>query len=361
MGLKDYAKKAAGGFLGAQAKSAKKSLLGGTDVPPPPGMTAEELEIQKIILGQLRSGSQMQEMLMPYMMEEMGYRVIDTPPSGDDPGGRTLERISPEERFAGMDPQERKTYELHDAYLDRQLSAVRGELPVSPALERDISERRGLVQEDLSRRLGPQYKQSTAGLQTEAKFEESADIAKESARQGIISQGPGLIGSSQAGMEGRTQADIAGLYNVPQSYYTGIGAAGSALQPYQQQRGLQYQSQMQSGANKAAQKAGLMQLAGMGAMAMSSKDYKEDIKRVGNDEADEALDLVKNGNTYTYKYKKGLGQPKGKRIGLVTEDAPRKVVSPDGKMLDIPQEIGLLRTAVKALAKKEEKRKKRRA
>lgn len=398
-------------------------IIGGkkdSSAPPPPEPTAEEQEIQQLVLGQLRSGSEMQEMLMPYMMEEMGYRVVDTERVIPGAAGteltsaeqnelerlradvatrpeqvvqtlserrriaeleakvstpvpestvmeRSIVRISPEERLAGMDPQERKAYELHDAYLERQLSAVRGELPVSPALERDISERRGLLRTDLSRRLGPQYRQSTAGLQTEAKFEESADIAKEKARQDIIAQGPGLIGSSQAGMEGGKQTRQAGLYSVPQTYYAGMGAGQQALQPYQQQRGLLHQSQMQSAANRAQQTAGLYGLAGTGlgayatyaGLAASSKEYKEDIEMVGDGEADEVLDMVRDGNTYTYKYKKGLGQPKGKRIGLVTEDAPREVVSPNGKMLDMPQELGLLRTAIKALAKKEKRRERR--
>lgn len=358
-------------------------------------------------------------MLMPYMMEEMGYRMVDTgipseaniarraelesqisalesQPSfetvfstgpggfpieqrvevedsqekksqikllrdefeGIGEGSRQLERIPWEERMAGMDPQQRKAYELHDAYLDRQLSAIKGELPVSPALERDIKEQRGLMTEDLSRRLGPSYKQSTAGVQTEAKFTESANIAKESARQGIIGQGEGLRSSISGDLGRGSQSRVAGLAGAPQTFYAGVGAGGAALQPYQYQRGLESQAGMQTAANRAGRQAGLMTLAGMGAYALSSKEYKEDIKEIDGKEGDNVLEMVKKGKTFTYDYKKGKG-PKGRRIGLITEHAPKQVVSPDGKMLDIPQEVGMLRTATKALAKKVDKMKRR--
>jgi hypothetical protein len=286
---------------------------GGGSAPPPPEPTEEEREIQSIILGQLRGGSEMQELLMPYMMEEMGFRVgeraadpkyteltsqldalktemedvrdvpgfgalaeanrrrigeqietLEREREGLDAGGRTIDRVPFEERLAGMEPQERKAYELHDAYLDQQLKAVRGELPISPALERDISEQRGLVQEDLSRRLGPQYRRSTAGIQTEARFQEGANIAREQARRGVIGQGAGLISGSQAGLVGGQQARQAGLYGAPQSYYGGIGAGGQALQPYQFQRGLIHQSNLQTAANRAQSRAGLYGLAGAG-------------------------------------------------------------------------------------------------
>ena len=154
---------------------------------------------------------------------------------------------------------------------------------------------------------------------------------------GSIKQGEAMGGMKEAGLPG--------------SYYSIAAPAGGALQPYQYQRGLQYNAANQAGANQAQNEAGLMTLAGMGMYALSSKEYKEDIKEVDGKGENEVLDMVKNGKTFTYNYKDGMG-PKGKRMGLITEHAPSEVVSPDGKMLDIPQEVGMLRTATKALAKK---------
>jgi hypothetical protein len=286
---------------------------GGGSAPPPPEPTDEEKEIQNIILKNFRLGSEMQELAIPYIMEEMGFRVgeraadpkyteltsqidalktemedvrdvpgfgvmaqvnrrrigeqletLEREREGLDAGGRTLDRVPFEERLAGMDPQERKAYELHDAYLDQQLKAVRGELPISPALEREQKERRGLVTEDISRRLGPRFRRSTAGIQTLGRLGEAEIIEKEAARRGVIGQGAGLISGSQAGLVGGTQARQAGLYGAPQSYYGGIGAGGQALQPYQFQRGLIHQSNLQTAANRAQSRAGLYGLAGAG-------------------------------------------------------------------------------------------------
>lgn len=380
-----------------------------------------EDDIENLIYQNMTEANEMQDLLMPYMLEEMGFSMVE----GED-GTKSLERVPWEERIANLSPQEQKQlqnqdalmnqqlvgsginpdtgvmfasdeerfsfmtpeqqslYELNKEAMDMELKAMRGELDISPGLERDLAKSKGLLLEDMARKgqVG-----GTAEAQRLGTWEEMSNITRESARHGLMSTSEGLRSSISGDMfrDKAYAGDAYGASNyltrsgssartglmsaIPQQYSSMVGTGVNALQPYQFNKQLQSGIDAQNAANAAGKRAGLMQLAGTvgtaGAIyAASSKDFKEDIKPIGKKGESEALSMVKDGNTYTYNYKKGMG-PKGKRIGLVTEDAPREVVSPDGKFLDIPQEVGLLRTATKALAKKvdkmEKKKKKRRA
>lgn len=378
-----------------------------------PVPTEQEVELQKMQLAELQKSNEFQELLMPYMMDEMGYRYEVDVDTGEKsitkiPFEERVSHLSPaeqkqyqmqeqllnqelisfglnpetgarmtdDERFALMTPQQRSLAELNQEYAERQLKGLRGELEVSPGLERDIKEKRGLLQEDISRRLGPDWRKSTAGIQSMQAFEESADITKEQARQGMLQAGEGMRTSAygdlfkgralsgdqyaqtQALLQGGQGGRVGGLQMLSgpnQGYLSGIS---SAMQPYQQQRGLEFGASQQTAANKAGARAGLMQLAGTAGMAfaLSSKDAKENIEPF---DGKKALNMVKKGDIYSFDYKEGLGTP-GKKIGLIAEEAEEPIRTQDGKHIDMYSQLGLVTAAVKELAGKVDTKKKKR-
>lgn len=140
--------------------------------------------------------------------------------------------------------------ELGQMYSDFTLRALEGKEGVSPGLKRDIAEQEEILKEEIARGLGPTGDvASTPGIKRMGRFREKSNIVKERARQDAIRKGEGLMGSRSRRM---------------------VAAAGTALGPMAQQRGLEAAAQLQTAANVAGEKAGLMQLGGqMGGLAVT--------------------------------------------------------------------------------------------
>lgn len=140
--------------------------------------------------------------------------------------------------------------ELGQIYTDFTFRALEGEEGVTPGLRRDIAEQEAITKEEIARGLGSTGDiRSTAGIKRMGRFREQTNIMKERARQDAIRRGEGLIGSRSRRM---------------------IAAAGTALGPLAQQRGLESAAQLQTAANVAGEKAGLMRLGGQfGGMAVT--------------------------------------------------------------------------------------------
>jgi len=134
--------------------------------------------------------------------------------------------------------------ELQRALMERELKAIKGELPVSPALERSIGEQKQLLEEQLSAKLGPNWRQTTPGIQALSEFEKRAEDLREAARRGMMITSANLL-TQTAGL-----SPEAGLF----PYY------GYLLRPYGE-----------FGARRAQAVSGLLQMAGLGAgMALGS-------------------------------------------------------------------------------------------
>jgi hypothetical protein len=140
--------------------------------------------------------------------------------------------------------------ELGQLYTDFTFRALEGEEGVTPGLRRDIAEQEAITKEEIARGLGSTGDiRSTAGIRRMGRFREKANIVRERAKQDAIRRGEGLIGSRSRRM---------------------IAAAGTALGPLAQQRGLESAAQLQTAANVAGEKAGLMRLGGqLGGIAVT--------------------------------------------------------------------------------------------
>jgi hypothetical protein len=157
----------------------------------------QQREIQQSILRMLQRQDQMTQLITPYIFEEMGYRY--------DTSKNMLVKIPYEERISLLSPQEQKQFRMEEMAMSQQiigmgynpdtltkfkdesellsflspdqarlynlnkeaqdyeLKALRGELPVSPGLERELITQEEQVRGGLSQRLGPNYEEHPTG------------------------------------------------------------------------------------------------------------------------------------------------------------------------------------------------------
>lgn len=225
--------------------------MGTTVEAPQP--SAQEIALQQAQLDSIAKQNAETEAFKPILYKQMGLREVN---------GK-LEEVPWEERMASMAPQERAGYELNDLYLQRQKDAMEGKLPVSPAMEAELAQQRADLEANLSRRLGPQWSQSTSGIQSMTEFDKRAGLMREEARRGQISSGEGLL-NARMGLLQNTQAQ-----NVQQGQNWGLpafsqlqGAYSQAYQPYQFNRNMQFQANQATSANRMGLIGGAMGAAG---------------------------------------------------------------------------------------------------
>lgn len=204
-----------------------------------PGPTSEEIELQRMQLDQLRQQNKLQQQFQPFILESLGFKI--------EPDGSVTKLEQPKDELATL-------------YEQRQLQALKGELPISPAMEKELSQQEAAITEGLSQRLGSDWQQTTAGQQAMSEFQKRAELLREEARRGQITTGEGLLESRLGFLQGVQQQGLSNLsaFASPNS----AGAYSSALAPYQAQRQMQFSANQSSAANNAAMTSGLMGMAG---------------------------------------------------------------------------------------------------
>jgi len=197
---------------------------GGGDVNVP-GPTEEERDLQRqqteilkqqhvIIERQVRQ----QDLLAPILFEEAGIIPTIDPETGEIIGFET----DPEQ--AALKEQRS---EIEKLFLQRSKDALEGNLPVNPALERDLKEGEEELRERLRKQLGRNFETSSPGIEALGDFFERGELIREGARRGDLTLAEQL---GQA-REGTQANDLrAFLSNV-----TGVNTANiSAIQPFSQ-------------------------------------------------------------------------------------------------------------------------------
>lgn len=214
--------------------------MGSTKVsaPAPPAKSAAQMEIEQEQLEILREQRQQQSEFQPFLYKSMGL-------TRDPESGELVE--TPVEKT-----------ELERLYEERQLAALKGDLPVSPALEAELQTQQGQISEDLARRLGPQYQQTTAGQQSMGEFQKRAGLLREEARRGQLTTGEGLLASRTGQISDIEQRRFANLQGAGQPGLQLLGAYGGVLSPYQSERMMGWQMQNQAAQQSAANRAGMI-------------------------------------------------------------------------------------------------------
>lgn len=265
---------------------------GGSTTVEAPKPSAEELEIQREQLEVLREQRADQAKLRPALLLSMGYEEKDgklVPTKAEeaelafeqtlrekqmasygykyDPESGETKRLTEDEIKDQMTSTEKQAYDLRKAFQEKALKAVKGELPVSDALEQELKEQENTLREALKRRLGSNYEDTTPGIQALDKFDKRREQLREGARTAAMSQYEQLAlarGGQIAGLQQYRQQALgqqqAQRYSTLQQYYgkpSSFGQYAQVLQPYQFQRNLEYQASAANAQAAAQRSAGM--------------------------------------------------------------------------------------------------------
>ena len=81
---------------------------------------------------------------------------------------------------------------------------------------------------------------------------------------------------------------------------------------------------------------------------LSSREYKENIKKVDSAKHDEMLSKLMKVDLNTYNYKKEYGDDHSTKLGFIAEEMPKEVLSKDGKAVDVYELLTYTIGAMKA-------------
>jgi len=300
------------------------------------------------------------ELLRPFVLSAM--RLVETP-EGE------LRQMTDEEYRGTLDPVELQAYENLILQQERQTKALKGELPLSEALVQQKATEFKNFKEAMARAGNPitgedpgsAIANTTSGFQGLKTFNERWGLVEDAERRGELTTGQQTLTQSlgvASDIGIRDWTKLAAFPTRTSGILTGIS---QAMQPIQYQKSLEYNASMQTAANKAGLLGDIGGLAGMGLMAMASdpKMKKDIVRKTGKDES-RALKLVKGTKSYDYRYKEESSSAP-KRVGLMADEAPASIVTPDRKGIFPMKQVGLLTMATKELANKVERLEKRRA
>lgn len=250
-------------------------------------------------------------------------------------------------------PQAEQNKEIKKLLGEKTLAGLRGELPVDPALERDIRTQGDTLRDRLRQQLGSGYETSSAGIEALQKFGEGADVLRSQARHGEISlaeqlslareganfaQGGANLAASGARLPGidplssggfafglgqgdqQTGGTLRQVLAGPLGIAGGIGQVAGGFQmpigQLQNTRNMQLQANIQNSQNSMAGLGAIGSIFGT-VLGMSEDDLKENIVRIG--ETDEGIGIFQ----YTWKDSPQLGIQIGVMASEVKEKKPQ--------------------------------------
>jgi len=235
--------------------------------PSYPQPSAEEKELQSMQLQMLKEDRELTNLVTPAILAQSGWKMV----TGEG-GKKDIVKMTDEERRSYLTTEQAADEELIRKYQQRQLDALEGKLPISPAMEESITKQQGLLSATLAGRLGPGWATTTPGIQAMTQFNQAAELAREEARRGQIGQGSDILNQSmqlyQPGLRGGALSSVAPLGQMSGAIQ---GRVPGLLQPYQQQRMGQFQAGV-AGAQGSSQMfgAGLGTLGLLGGIGLAS-------------------------------------------------------------------------------------------
>lgn len=251
---------------------------GGVKVPGPSQeerdlqrQQAETLALQREILEQQRK---QQAILVPFLAEQEGFDVTT------DENGNITGITKRPDALADMKK------DIETQLTERTLKALKGELPVDPALEETLGVQERDLRAKLAAQLGPGYETSSPGIEALGNFFRSSEILREGARtnQLTLSEQLGITREQQRIFEQQSRMDTL-TQNANQIPLTLAGAFGQnasgfgkAQEPFIQQRQMQLQASIANAQSRASMfGAGLGLIGGL----FSDDRGKERIEIVG--------------------------------------------------------------------------------
>lgn len=162
-------------------------------------IAAEQLRRQNLMEGEL--------------MRSQGYEQVL-----DETG-----RVTGYRPTADLTSRQNSENEINNLLRTRTLAALKGELPVDPALERSIAENRATLESSLRGNLGSGYATSTPGSVALADYEKRAEELRQAQRRDQLTTGEGI---RLAGEDLNSRIGSSRFSNVMGLGNAGAGAAG---------------------------------------------------------------------------------------------------------------------------------------
>lgn len=197
---------------------------GGSPQPAAYKRSREEKELDSMQLSDLKRQRKYQEEMEPFELESMGLmrdqatgkivkNNIKTPQQllleknmrlqGMAPDGT---KLTESQIMEGMTESEKMDYGLNRATKQRQLDALGGKLPISPALEAELKDQETQAGEVLNRKLGADWMLSTPGQELMKKMQQKNELVREEARRGDITGLAGITAAQNAGELNKMQS-----------------------------------------------------------------------------------------------------------------------------------------------------------
>lgn len=373
--------------------------------PAEQALAVRQLAAAEQQLKMAEKGMKLQDQLQPFVLQSM--RLVE------DPGG-TVRRMTETEYVGTLGDQEKLAYQNTSLALEREAKALKGELPLTDAGQQRKRDEFTAFKEQMARGGNPitgdvpgsAAATTTAGNQALKAFNERWGVVEEAERRGELTMGSQSVLQRMGVASDIGARERAGMLSAVPQYsmpgYRGTGGGGSgvggmgfpsaggpdfgsALQPFQAQRAGMMQSnlanaQLQSQSNQQNRMRDMQMGAASGALlggaigsifpvvgtavgagvgglvgggvgyTASSRDVKKDIRRASRRQEDHALKMVKDMKTYTYRYKAESAQTP-KRLGMMADEVPAAIATPDRRGLDVGRTLGLLTAATRALAR----------
>ena len=194
-----------------QSTMAQSGLLTGLD---PSSMNVEQ-RLQYAQLQMLNQQQDESQALNKLVYQSAG--LIKDPTTGE------WRKANETEKRSFMTDTEAKEYDIYLQQLERQKKAMAGELPISPALERELTDWDAQTKESLSRKLGTNYDATTPGIQSLARLQERTGLLREEARRGEITAGSSRVLDWRNALNSNTSlATYSGLPTRTSSILTGM-------------------------------------------------------------------------------------------------------------------------------------------
>ena len=310
-------------------------LSGGTGDGPgvqaqDPGLVAKQNEMLQLQLDTAKKG----QALEPIMLQTAGIKY--------NPETKAYEYLDPT-------TQSNKS-EIERLQTERSLKALKGELPVTETLKKELELGQNRLNEKLQRQLGPGYALSTPGQMAQREYSTMATSLKEAEQRDMLTTAETL--AINRGQNRTTNMQTFENPFASQARLLAPGAAGvnSAIQNDNTTRGMHLQSGIAAGQNTAGMVSSGVGLAGMLAAAtiMSDPALKTDVEPVSDAEM---LAAVRRIPVSRWRYK---ADPEKQRfIGGMATDMPETVS--DGHKFNVISYLGMLTSALRAIDKKLEK------
>ena len=211
-----------------------------------PKFSPEERAYQKAQADLLNQQRQMIEqqrqqnmILAPFFAQQEGFDVDIDPATGQIRG--ITERQTPELA---------RSREMRQLLEERSLAAMKGELPVDPALERSLQEQEQELRERLAQQFGPGYETSTPAMRTLGEFFKTSEELRSGARtqQLSLAEQLGLTREQQEMYRRGTAQNVMRQFSIadPMSFAGAFGQVGQGYQAAQAPFGTMRQMQMQT-------------------------------------------------------------------------------------------------------------------